>query len=480
MKTAIYIRVSTQEQAQEGYSIAAQEDRLRAYCTAKGWPVLGVYTDAGYSGSNTQRPALERMLADVDAGLVDCVLVYKLDRLSRSQKDTLMLIEDRFLAAGVAFVSISENFDTSTPLGRAMVGILSVFAQLEREQIKERMALGREERAKNGLFHGGGWSPFGYRYIDGRLVTEPIEAVIVREAYELFLHRQPIHAIALFLSEKYGREINPGQVHSILTSPIYAGVIMYHGNAYPGQHEAFISKETWEKASILVNDRRRLAASKADPFRAKYIFTGILVCANCGATYMAKGNYSGHKPNLKYRPYYTCWSRSRTVPKKVIDPSCRNPAYPVQELDPVLLGEILKLADDEDAFRAVVEKNRKKKKTDDRSKERAAASKRLDAIDVQIRRVLDLYQLGSIDSEEIKKRVSALEKERDALRATLDEEKKADVVKLKPREARSFLAELKSISGSGDVDAIRSVLLELIVRIEALPTKGEFNIIWNF
>ena len=90
------------------------------------------------------------MLGDVRAGLVDCVLVYKLDRFSRSQKDTLMLIEDEFLSAGVAFVSMSENFDTSTPLGRAMVGILSVFAQLEREQIRERMALGRAERAKNG------------------------------------------------------------------------------------------------------------------------------------------------------------------------------------------------------------------------------------------------------------------------------------------------------------------------------------------
>ena len=127
----------------EGYSIQAQTERLQAYCKAKGWGVFHTYTDAGFSGSNMERPALSQLLEDVEAGRVDCVLVYKLDRLSRSQKDTLHMIEDIFLANGCDFVSMSENFDTSTPLGRAMIGILSVFAQLEREQIRERMAMGR-------------------------------------------------------------------------------------------------------------------------------------------------------------------------------------------------------------------------------------------------------------------------------------------------------------------------------------------------
>ena len=220
-KVAIYVRVSTQEQAQEGYSIDAQTERLQAYCRAKDWTVFGVYTDAGYSGSNTKRPDLQRLLTDVRAGLVDCVLVYKLDRLSRSQKDTLMLIEDTFLAAGVAFVSMSENFDTSTPLGRAMVGILSVFAQLEREQIRERMAMGRAERARQGLYHGGGWKPFGYDYVDGRLVVNPIEAEAVKDTYRLFLDEHAtFYEISKYIETHYGRSIDHAVVRSILDTPI--------------------------------------------------------------------------------------------------------------------------------------------------------------------------------------------------------------------------------------------------------------------
>ena len=139
-RAAIYIRVSTLEQAQEGYSIGAQKERLLAYCKAHGWGVADFYIDGGYSGSNLNRPGIQKLIAEVAS--FDLVLVLKLDRLSRSQRDTLHLIEDIFLPNNVDFISMSESFDTSTPFGRAMIGILSVFAQLEREQIKERLSWG--------------------------------------------------------------------------------------------------------------------------------------------------------------------------------------------------------------------------------------------------------------------------------------------------------------------------------------------------
>ena len=149
-KVAIYVRVSTTSQAEEGYSIEEQIDKLESYCKIKDWTVYKVYTDGGFSGSNTERPALERLIKDADRKKFDTVLVYKLDRLSRSQKDTLFLIEDVFIKNGIEFLSLQENFDTSTPFGKAMIGLLSVFAQLEREQIKERMQLGKLGRAKAG------------------------------------------------------------------------------------------------------------------------------------------------------------------------------------------------------------------------------------------------------------------------------------------------------------------------------------------
>lgn len=148
MKIAIYTRVSTLEQKEHGYSLGEQSERLEGYAKARGWSVYKVYTDGGHSGASLDRPALKSMIRDIERGKVDGVLVYKLDRLSRSQKDTLYLIEDVFNRHGVGFVSMQESFDTSTPFGKAMVGILSVFAQLEREQIKERMTLGKIGRAK--------------------------------------------------------------------------------------------------------------------------------------------------------------------------------------------------------------------------------------------------------------------------------------------------------------------------------------------
>ena len=149
-----YVRVSTENQL-ENYSIEEQTMRIRSYCQAKGWHLIKIYTDGGYSGGNINRPALQQMLTDMKRGTVDAIIVYKLDRLSRSQKDTLTLIEDHMLSAGVDFISINENFDTSSPFGRAMIGILSVFAQLEKDQITERFTMGRIGRSKAGYYHGG-------------------------------------------------------------------------------------------------------------------------------------------------------------------------------------------------------------------------------------------------------------------------------------------------------------------------------------
>ena len=145
---ALYIRVSTEAQAEEGYSIEAQEKILRAECTAKEYDETRIrtYIDAGASGSNIDRPALKNLIEDASAGRISTVIVYKLDRLSRSQKDTLYLIEDVFLPNDIDFVSVNERLDTGSPYGKAMIGILSAFAQLERENIFMRTRMGMKTR----------------------------------------------------------------------------------------------------------------------------------------------------------------------------------------------------------------------------------------------------------------------------------------------------------------------------------------------
>ena len=137
-KAAIYIRVSTDAQREEGYSIDAQKEALTAYCISKQISNYEYYIDGGFTGSNLNRPEMQRMIEDAESGRLSHVVVYKLDRLSRSQKDTLYLIEDVLNPHQVAFVSLNESMDTGTPMGRLMLGILSAFAQLERENIRER------------------------------------------------------------------------------------------------------------------------------------------------------------------------------------------------------------------------------------------------------------------------------------------------------------------------------------------------------
>lgn len=478
---AIYIRVSTQEQALEGYSIDAQTDRLTAYCKAKEWAIHDIYTDAGFSGSNTQRPALQRLINDVEQGRIDCVLVYKLDRLSRSQKDTLLLIEDVFLKNNVSFVSMNENFDTSTPFGRAMIGILSVFAQLEREQIKERMCMGRAERAKNGLWHGGGYRPVGYDYIDGRLVVNPTEKLLILDAYEMFLDHTPMTRISKVLSQKYGRTIEDYTLRSILTTPLYTGVIVWEGNTYKGRHEPIIDEVTFKRAQVLMNDRRRIAESKAPAFQPKSLLSGLLVCANCGGGYDIKGNYSGRGTNRVYRPYYYCVSRSKKRKKRIIDPTCMNPAYACVVLDKMIYDIVYSVAHDQKAFqKAAAKKDEEYRAHTDMEEKRRILMQRIDELDAQLNRIVDLYQLGTISIDQIGKRTQKLQEEKEGLQRTLSELTPIENTRLTLKEARTLLSTFDGVfSGDGIYDK-RQFLQSIIQRIIILPTKGEFDIIWNF
>lgn len=487
-RTAIYIRVSTQEQATEGYSIQAQTERLQAYCKAKGWGIFHIYTDAGFSGSNMERPALSQLLNDVEAGRVDCVLVYKLDRLSRSQKDTLHMIEDVFLDHGCDFVSMSENFDTSTPLGRAMIGILSVFAQLEREQIRERMAIGRTERAKSGLWQGGGWIPIGYDYVDGRLVPNPIRAAAVRDIYNLFLSGTPITSIKLAVNKKYALDLSDTTVHSVLSHRLYVGDIVWRGEIYKGQHEPLIDMETFARAQKLLHSRARIAVSKPDPFKPRTLLGGLLFCENCGARYLAKGNYSGHGDRRVYRPYYMCYSRAKSNKRLIIDPTCRNPAYAVVSLDHTIIEEIRRIASDPQEFDAIVAAGRPDagQKRNRNAEAEAAIMHRLDEIDANTTRLLDLYQRG-LAIDKIAGRLDALDKEKATLQDSLQElrmEKKAardEEERLGPERAHELMGEfLDAVDGDADPDTRRKLLGALIEKIIVKRTPGDFDIYWTF
>lgn len=438
IKGACYVRVSTDNQL-ENYSIEEQTDRLKAYCKAKDIQIVKIYTDGGYSGGNVNRPALQQMLQDIDKGLIDSVIVYKLDRLSRSQKDTLMLIEDCFLAKNVDFVSVNENFDTSTPFGRAMIGILSVFAQLEKDQITERFTMGRIGRAKNGYFHGGGNAPTGYDYIDGELVINDYEAIQVKDLYNRFLKGYSIHNCWQYMQQKYGGWSSEVLVRNVLKNELYIGKVKFKGVAYQGNHQPIISEETFRQVHDLFNSSRRASDTfKRSPFKASTLLSSLVYCGKCGARFHGEhGNYS-------------CYSRTKGDKKYIVDPNCKNKKWKIEELDRLVLDYIMRL---------------------DFSKLKSGHpvpvpvtdySIRLNEIDKQIGKLIDLYQVSGIPIETIQEKMDALNKEKEAL-LNISKPKNVPVTTL--AEMITARDTLMSLSDTGSLDEKRACLTMIIDRI---------------
>ncbi len=324
---AIYIRVSTDAQREEGYSIDAQKEMLTAYCVSKGIKKYEYYIDGGFSGSNIDRPEMKRMINDIRDGKISCVLVYKLDRLSRSQKDTLYLIEDIFNPNSVDFVSLNESMDTSTPLGRLMLGILSAFAQLERENIRERTSMGMKERIKMGYWMGGGRVPFGYDYDKKKGILVPNEdAEKVKKVYALYLEGYSPNSIARLLGLKYER-----MARQILQRKTYAGYIVYNGEEYPAKHEAIISLETYEKAMQRMSER-------AGKFKGSgnNLLTGLVHCGVCGAKMRyQKWGKDGYK--------LICYSRDKSKEHLVKDENCNNPGVWAEKLEEIVKNDLFSL-----------------------------------------------------------------------------------------------------------------------------------------
>jgi len=473
---ALLARVSTQEQALNGHSIGEQIERMKAYCKAMGWTVYDEYIDAGYSGSNTDRPALQRIISDIHAGRIDKVLVYKLDRLSRSQKDTLELIEDVFLASGVDFVSISENFDTTTPFGRAMIGILAVFAQLEREQIKERMAMGRLARAKEGRYSGQDRIPIGYDYVDGMLVRNPYEASLVKQVFRLYIEGYSPKMIASRLNSE-GRTHRYGSwsestVRNVLRRRTYIGEIMYAGEWYPGRHEPIISQEVFEKAQkvrLLKHDQ--YCSRNIRPGKAGSYLAGFLVCAQCGARYGKNKSASRTKNGIRYYDKYTCYSRSKKTKHLIKDPSCKNKIWDMSELDGIIFGEIEMLAQNPEKIEQI-------QSTNDRNRRVKTLTLQISDLENRIGKLVDLYITADMPQFILDQKVSTMNERREKLRKELEQIEQPAEPKLSREEAAEIAEAFPEILLRQDFTEIRDALEKLIDHIEL--DNENVTIHWNF
>ena len=233
MQTAIYCRVSTEEQAKEGFSIHAQREKLTKYAEANDWHVVDYYIDDGISGKNlTDRKEILRLLDDVKKGRVKNVLIYKLDRLTRSVKDLIYLIEI-FNKYDCTFNSQTEKIDTSNAVGRMFVKIIGIFAEFERENLAERVSLGYEQKTREGNYTNCN-GVYGYDYIvgEGKLVVNKMEAIYVEKIFKWYLEGDSMLEISrklerLGVPTKRGGLWRQSTIHSVLTNPLYIGKVRY-------------------------------------------------------------------------------------------------------------------------------------------------------------------------------------------------------------------------------------------------------------
>ena len=311
MQTAIYCRVSTEEQATEGFSIHAQKDKLTKYASINDWDIVDYYVDDGISGKNlTERPEVSRLIEDVKKGKIKNVLIYKLDRLTRSVKDLIYLIE-LFDKNNCTFNSQTEKIDTSNAVGRMFVKIIGIFAEFERENLAERVTLGYEQKTSEGYYTNCN-GVFGYDYIvgKGKLKINKNEAEYVRKIYNWYLEGESMLKIAKKLKDlnvptKRGGHWNQSTIYSILTNPLYIGNVRYgvgrkNGFEVSGKNIIpIINKELFNNVNNLMKKRKKFRMRKNSSDDTYY--SRVLKCSLCGSKYYARQQLQSGKKYITYQ-----------------------------------------------------------------------------------------------------------------------------------------------------------------------------------
>jgi DNA invertase Pin-like site-specific DNA recombinase len=348
IRCAIYTRKSSEEGLEmEFNSLDAQREACEAFVASQkqeGWIVLpDVYDDGGVSGGTLERPALQRLLADIEAGRIDVVVVYKIDRLSRALMDFAKLVEV-FDRHSVTFVSVTQQFNTTTSMGRLTLNILLSFAQFEREVTGERIRDKIAASRKKGMWMGG-HPPLGYDVVDRKLVVNREEAALVRHIFERFLHAGSAMLLMNELNAaghttkswttrsgtmRPGRPFDKGVLYKLLNNRVYLGEAVHKGKSYPGEHQAIIDAPIWDKVhSILSENARR----RGNHVRAATpaLLKGLIRCASCDR---AMTPSHARKNGRRYR-YYVCQSAIKNG-----HASCPVRSLPAGEIEEAVLVQV--------------------------------------------------------------------------------------------------------------------------------------------
>ncbi len=418
-----------------------------SYAKSKDYTEFEYYIDGGYSGKDLNRPAIQRLIEDCKNHKIDAVFVFKLDRISRSQRDTLYLIEEVFNKYDVSFISMRENFDTSSPFGKAMIGVLSVFAQLERETILERTRIGLKKRAEAGLWRGGGKIPFPYRYDrnTGTLVPIPEQVELLHKMISLYISGKSFNAIGDIVG------MDESLVETRILSITNTGKVPYRDEVFDGQHEAVVSDELYEEILRVNKVRSR------EKYERHYLLSGKVYCGHCGAKYRYQ---KWGKRLIMY-----CYSQQKSKPKYIKDPNCKNKRWDTFEVEDAVLEELFKMSLDIDLFKKTFNIASVNVKNELKA--------RLEEIKKQINNLLNFIASG-IAVDETNKKITELEKEKEQIEEKLlssDKKEKDNKVSL------NMITNLKATWFDMDFDEQRRIIEHLIDKV--VVNDNEINIYYN-
>lgn len=350
IKCAIYTRKSTDEGLEKEFNtLEAQREAGENYVKSQkhqGWILVDEhYDDGGFSGGNMKRPALQRLFKDIELGKINMIVVYKIDRLTRSLVDFSKMV-DIFDKYHCSFVSVTQNFNTSDSMGRLTLNMLLSFAQFEREIGSERVRDKTAASRKKGMWTGG-TVPFGYRSVNKKLEIEPNEAEAVKFMFEMYIKYKSAMAVCKLLTEKGYRAFRRDAVLRMLKNPIYEGKIKYKHELYDGQHQAIIRQKTFEAVQYILLNKDKRERTCLFNRNEVGILRGLLICGCCHAP-MTPASCQSHGVR---RYYYTS-----TKAKYYGYHHCSNGAVPVALMDECMTKIVTPLISDINVLNGLINK----------------------------------------------------------------------------------------------------------------------------
>lgn len=453
--TAIYLRVSTDMQAQDGYGLDYQFDAIRKYVQAYDIPNPVVFVDDGYTGMNEERPAFKELNRMMDLGRIKLVITYSLDRIGRTQMIILKFLKERCEKCRCDFFAVKDNIDSrSKQTYGILISILSIFAEFDHDAIVAKLTLGRQQRAKDGFWKGGGIAPCGYKYSKETNTLEviPEDAIRVKKAFEMYNTKEYSPRL---IAEALGFKSDVIVFH-ILKNRTYIGEITFQGKQYKGLHQRIIDDETFFKTQDILDSRSVTRQA------SNYLLSSIVYCGDCKAKmrYMKWGK--GKNERLKIM----CYSKYRSNLKKGIkvDPNCPNEMYDAKIVEEYVVNALLEFA-----VKYSEEIEKKSISVDDIAEKLADEYKKLEA---QYQRAVKAFTV--LGDEKMLERAQDIQNNMNRLGREIEIEKAKTTLTTSIEDRINLLRTLPSTWGEMTAKQKQNVVRELIQKV--VITSGDIEV----